>query len=67
MFKLIVPARCTVEVNGAIQIAVNCVDGEVELLIELAVPVKPPVPASYWQDTAIPNPLDIEDEDGLPF
>lgn len=75
-FRLIVPASCTVEVDGATAIRVNCLDGEVELTVELAVPEKPPVPAEYWQDTELdvelgipipnaPRPRDPEDE--LPF
>lgn len=75
MFRLIVPATTTVEVNGAVQVAVSCCDGEVEILIELAVPEKPPVPIGYWQDTdpvedepLIPNaPRPRDPEDELPF
>jgi hypothetical protein len=71
-FRLIVSANCTVEINGANSVRVDCLDGEVELVVELAVPVKPAVPAEYWQDTDVeplipnaPRPRDPEDE--LPF
>lgn len=66
-FRLVVPADCTVELNGALAVTVDCVDGEVELTVTVKIPVKPPVPSQYWQDVDIPNPLDIEDENGLPF
>lgn len=63
-FRLVVPASCTVEIDGATAIRVNCLDGEVELTVELAVPEKPPVPAEYWQDT---DPIDVEVELGIPI
>lgn len=75
-FRLVVPADCTVELNGALAVTVDCVDGEVELTVTVKIPVKPPVPIGYWQDTDVedeplipnaPRPRPRDPEDELPF
>jgi hypothetical protein len=59
-FRLVVPASCTVEIDGAVAVTVTCVDGEVVLGIELEIPARPPVPAEYWQYD--PEVEDVEDK-----
>jgi hypothetical protein len=75
-FRLVVPAECTVEVHSGVQsVTLIGTDGEVELLIELKVPVKPVVPAEYWQYSAgteiepppCPRPAILDPEDECPF